>query len=65
VRILDRRGQPLPIGPTLTERDVDGRPTLAADLVLAPLADGDYVLETTVAIGAETAQKWLAFRVVR
>jgi hypothetical protein len=65
VRLLDRRGQPLAIGPTITERDVDGRPALGADLTLAPLAEGDYVLEARVTSGGQTAQSWVAFRVVR
>ncbi|MEO7192087.1 MAG: VWA domain-containing protein [Vicinamibacterales bacterium] len=64
-RLLDRRGQALPIAAALTERDVDGQPQLAADIALAPLAEGDYVLELSVGSGDDAARTLLAFRVVR
>jgi hypothetical protein len=49
----------------LTERADGDRLVLAADLTLAPLADGDYVIEVTASSGRAKLQKLLAFRVVR
>ena len=64
-RLLNRRGEPLPIEVAVTEKpDVD-RFTIAVDLGLAPLAQGDYVIELTAAAGPEKIQKLLAFRIVR
>jgi len=64
-RVLDRRGQSLPVPAALTERDDAGRQILVADINLAPLSPGDYVLDVTVASGTETQQRLLAFRVIR
>jgi hypothetical protein len=64
-RLLSRRGEPLPVPVALTERSDGDRTVLAADLVLAPLADGDYVIEVTAAAGGDKVQRLLAFRVVR
>ena len=64
-RLLNRRGEPLAVPVTLTERADGDRLVLAADLTLAPLADGDYVIEVTANTGGEKLQKLLAFRVVR
>ena len=64
-RLLNRRGEPLAVPVTLTERVEGDRTALAADLTLAPLADGDYVIEVTASAGGEKLQKLLAFRVVR
>ena len=48
-RVLDRRGQPLPVPATVTEiTDNRGGPRLAVDVNFAPFAEGDYVLEFTV-----------------
>jgi hypothetical protein len=53
-RVVDRRGQPMPFEVAVTERDVNGVPTLVADLTLAPFAAGDYAIDVsgTVAGGA-------------
>jgi len=64
-RLLDRRGQPLPLGVTLSEREVDGRRVIAGDVNLAPLSEGDYVVELTVTAGGATTLRYAAFRVVR
>ena len=64
-RVLDPRGQPLPLEATLTERDDAGQPMLVADLNLAPLSPGDYVLEVAVASGAESQRRQIGIRVVR
>jgi hypothetical protein len=64
-RLLNRRGEPLPVPVTVTERADGDRIVVAADLVLGPLADADYVIELTGAAGGEKMQRLLAFRVVR
>ena len=64
-RLLDRRGQPLAVVVNVTERDSDGTPVVAADMNLAPLSDGDYVVELVVGSGAATERKLLAIRVIR
>ena len=64
-RLLGRNGSPLAVPVTVTERDVDGRRVLAADVNLAPLASGDYVIALTVGRGAAVEQKLVAFRVVQ
>jgi hypothetical protein len=65
-RVLDRKGQPLAIAATVTEREESpGHAWLAADLNLAPLGEGDYCIEVTAGSGAATVQRIVAFRVVR
>ena len=64
-RLLNRRGEPLAVPVALTERADGDRQVLAADLTLAPLADGDYVIEIAASSGGAKIQKLLAFRVVR
>jgi VWFA-related protein len=63
-RLLGRNGRPLPVPVAVTEREVDGRRSIAADLNLAPLSAGDYVIELTVGSGGQTETKLLAIRVV-
>jgi VWFA-related protein len=66
-RLLDRRGQPLALAVRLTEADgADGTgPVLAADLGLAPLGDGDYVLEVIGGGAGDVERRFVALRVVR
>jgi hypothetical protein len=64
-RLLDRQGLPLPVTPTLSDRGDAGVTVVSADLNLAPLPEGDYVIELTGTGGTETERKLLAFRVVR
>jgi VWFA-related protein len=64
-RLLDRRGQPLPIAVNLTEREATAGPSVVADLVLSPLAPGDYVIELTAAAGSETVKRYLGLRIAR
>ncbi len=63
-RLLGRNGQPLAVPVTLTEPDVAGRAHIAADLNLAPLSAGDYVIELVVGSGAETERKYVAIRIL-
>jgi hypothetical protein len=65
VRTLDKRGQPLALGAAVTEQDKDGRAIAAVDLNLAPLAEGDYLIELTAGAGSTVERRALAFRVVR
>jgi VWFA-related protein len=64
-RLLDRRGQPLPMSVALTERPDGDRTMAAIDLAIAPLADGDYVIELVAASQGITERKLLGIRVVR
>jgi hypothetical protein len=65
VRFLGRDGGPLPIPVTVTERERDGRPVIAATANLAPLAAGDYVLELVAAGGGEEVTRHVGIRVIR
>jgi VWFA-related protein len=64
-RLLNRQGDPLPVPVALTERTDGDRLVLAADLVLAPLAPADYVIEIAAARGTDKVQHGVAFRIVR
>jgi len=64
-RLLDSRGQPLPINASATELQSTGTTVLAADLALTPLAAGEYVVEVVVSAGAVSETRLVAFRVVR
>jgi len=64
-RLLDRRGQALPIDVTLTERQGTSGSLLAADLNLAPLAAADYIIELNVGHGTDAEHKLIAFRVIQ
>jgi hypothetical protein len=64
-KLLGRDGRTLAVPVNLTERAQAGQPTLAADLNLAPLAPGDYVIEVKAAIGAEETLRYIPLRVLR
>ena len=66
-RVLDGRGQPLPVNPTVTELPppADSTAALAVDVNFAPFAEGDYVLEVTAGSGGTSDRRLVAFRVVR
>ncbi len=64
-RLLDRRGEPLAVGVTVTEEDRDGQRVVAVDAGLAPLADGDYLVELAAVRESGTIRRLVAFRVVR
>jgi VWFA-related protein len=63
-RLLGRNGEPVAITITLTEITRDGRPVLALDGLLAPLAPGDYAIEITAGVGGKTETRLVAIRVV-
>jgi hypothetical protein len=58
--LLDREGKPMAIPLQVVARDEGGVHWLAVDLVLSPLAAGDYALEVKAGAAARTT----AFRVV-
>jgi hypothetical protein len=64
-RLLGRDGRPLPVPVGLTEREVDGVPVLTANLNLAPLAPGDYVIELTAASAGDSVTRYVGIRVLR
>ena len=64
-RLLSREGQPLAVPVAVTEREVNGLPQVAIDLNLAPLTDGDYVIELTVGSGGDDERALVAIRVLR
>jgi hypothetical protein len=64
-RLLSRTGQPLAVPVGVTERETDGRRVVAADLNLAPLSAGEYVIELTVGRAGTAEVKLVAFRVLQ
>jgi VWFA-related protein len=64
-RLLNRQGEALPVPVAVSERVEGDRTVLTADLQLAPLAPGDYVIELSTTRGGKTTQQWLALRVIR
>ncbi|OFW25097.1 MAG: hypothetical protein A3G21_16820 [Acidobacteria bacterium RIFCSPLOWO2_12_FULL_66_21] len=66
-RLLDRTGQPLGVPVTGAERTDDGtgQRWLTADLTLAPLAAGDYVVELVYAAADGEQRTLVPLRVVR
>lgn len=64
-RLLNKLGEPLPIEVPVTEKPDGTGFLIAVDVGLAPLAQGDYVIELTATAGTDKFQKLLAFRIVR
>jgi VWFA-related protein len=62
-RLLDRQGHPLPAPIPATLDTARSPAVVVAQLPLASIAHGDYVLELTVSAAATTEQLWTAFRV--
>jgi VWFA-related protein len=65
-RLLTRTGQPMPlVAPFTTRVDTATNVTFGvADIVLAPLAEGDYVLEVTLTKGGKSEVVAYGFRIV-
>jgi VWFA-related protein len=64
--VLDRNGKTLQLPVESTRRD-DPEPSLhwaSAEVSLAPLAPGDYLVKTTVQQGSQTSESLTAFRVI-
>lgn len=65
-RVLDRTGKPLNVPVAIRERrDAGGVRWMAAEMALAPLTDGDYIIELEAMKDAQKEQKLFAIRVVR
>jgi VWFA-related protein len=64
-RLLDRRGQLVPVAVRAFEVASEQPVVAAAELSLGPLAPGDYIIEITAGRGAEIERRFVAFRVVR
>ena len=64
-RLIGKNGLPLPLPVRFTDREVNGRPGLVADVNLAPLSAGEYVIEITVGRGDVTEKKLIAIRVLQ
>jgi hypothetical protein len=63
-RVLDRNGQPLAMPVATATREATGAQFATAEVTLAPLAQGDYLLEVTARHADTTEKKLVAFRVV-
>jgi len=64
-RLLDRAGQKLDVPVTLATREAGDRTVIAADVNLAPLSAGDYVIELIVNAGSSSERALVAFRVIQ
>ena len=64
-RLLSRRGDALPLPVNLTERTDADHTVLVADLQLAPLSEGDFLVELTAGQGADTTRVLVPFRLIR
>jgi VWFA-related protein len=65
VRVLDRRGQPLALGAAMTEASSESAASVAVDVNLAAMAEGDYVFDVEVGAGEKTERALVPFRVTR
>ena len=64
-RVLDRKGAALPLPAAATEVDGPAGRVVNVDLNLAPLAEGDYLIELAAGKAGQTERALMAFRVVR
>jgi VWFA-related protein len=65
VRLLDRRGQTLSPGAAMTAAFDDTAGVLRVELHIAALAEGDYVIDTSLGSEHDNEQQLIAFRVRR
>jgi len=64
-RLIGRDGRPLAVPLNVTERQIDGSASVAVDLNLAPLTQGEYAIELAVGRGTATERRVVAIRVLR
>ncbi len=64
-RVLDRKGQPLPVPVSAGVREEAGVRLLSGEVALAPLAFGDYLIEVGVRRGDNLEKVLAAIRVVQ
>ena len=62
-RLLDRTGKPLAIPLTTAVRESGGATVLATDVNLAPLSNGDYLVEVSAAAADKTDRQLVGIRV--
>ncbi|MGE5360976.1 MAG: VWA domain-containing protein [Bacteroidales bacterium] len=63
-RLLDRKGQPLQVPVTVSAREDNALRLASCEVTLAPLAQGDYVIELTATKDAKAEKCFVAFRIV-
>jgi hypothetical protein len=63
-RLLDRKGQPLAVPVATAVRDERYLRLASAELAVAPLAFGDYLVEMTLQRGARSDKVVVAIRIV-
>jgi len=63
-RLLDRKGQPMAVPVTVGIREDAHLRLATAELALAPLGPGDYLIEISLPRGARTEKVLVAFRLV-
>lgn len=63
-RLLDRKGQPRDLPLTVSQKDDQGARFAVAELTLAPLAPGDYLIEVSANRGGKQEKTFAAFRIV-
>jgi VWFA-related protein len=64
VELLDRRGNALPVPFTIEQAAESGTAVLRAEIALAPLAQGDYLIGVTTRRGDREATRLVAIRIV-
>ena len=64
-RLLDRTGHPLDVPVAVNERTDGGQRWLVAEITLAPLTSGDYVVELAATGEGQTEKAVVAIRVLR
>jgi len=64
-RLLDRTGQPLEVPVAVSERSDGDRRWLVAEMALAPLTSGDYVVELAATGTGTTEKAVVGIRVIR
>jgi hypothetical protein len=64
LRLLDRNGNPLNVPIVPGEREENGARVVTGEVTLAPLAAGDYLVETSIEAGGTTKKILVAFRII-
>ena len=62
-RLLDKKEQPLAVPVAVAVRDDEGSKVVSAELSLAPLSIGEYLIEVTAKAGPTVERKLVAIRV--
>ena len=62
--LLDRNGKPIPLPVAATTVEKDAVRWARAEMSLAPLAAGDYVIRVTIERGTDKIQMLAPFRII-